>query len=272
MEQELKVRIRNDAIEMALSHKFDFSNLSEMDIPETFGGKWKDGVTRKRDSLKLKYKHQFSSLLSLANRFYIFSCHYSSASMAVHFKYYFKCEILQEREAMLATPDGYANIEGWANTLHEQLSEMNKPMQLANYEGFAEFPKEEDLLFAIAICWFVDAALISTGDSKKSHDILFEVSEAMSHADGIMIWNGAEEFQRELLRNAGKAGAELRHENMKKLRDWAVGKYKEREWKSANSAAYTLLPEILEKSKTLGANIAPSNAQRTAAEWFRKSV
>ncbi|EKS73137.1 hypothetical protein BURK_001680 [Burkholderia sp. SJ98] len=74
-----------------------------------------------------------------------------------------------------------------------------------------------------------------------------------------------------------KQGAAQRHTSMSLLRDWAVQLYLDgpgegKSWPSANSAAHTLKKRIIDRGRLIGANLAESNAQRTIAEWFRKSV
>lgn len=71
---------------------------------------------------------------------------------------------------------------------------------------------------------------------------------------------------------AGKAGAERRHAKTASLRAWATEKYKAGKWKSANQAAHALRDSILKHGRTIGAKLSEENAQRTIAEWFRKSV
>jgi hypothetical protein len=59
---------------------------------------------------------------------------------------------------------------------------------------------------------------------------------------------------------------------MVELKDWALQKYKEGSWRSANQAACELMPDVLAQSQKIGANLMKSNAQRTIAEWIRKSA
>lgn len=70
----------------------------------------------------------------------------------------------------------------------------------------------------------------------------------------------------------GKAGATNRHAPMAALRSWAIEKYKAGEWKSANQAAHSLKESIIKHGRTINAHLSEENAQRTIAEWFRKSV
>jgi len=70
----------------------------------------------------------------------------------------------------------------------------------------------------------------------------------------------------------GKAGARKRHAPMAELREWAIKKYKVGKWPSANQAAHDLQDCVIEHGRTIGAALSKANAQRTIAEWLRKSV
>lgn len=70
----------------------------------------------------------------------------------------------------------------------------------------------------------------------------------------------------------GKAGAKKRHAPMAALRSWAIERYQLGEWQSANQAAHSLKKLIIEHGRTINAHLSEENAQRTIAEWFRKSV
>ena len=68
----------------------------------------------------------------------------------------------------------------------------------------------------------------------------------------------------------GRKGAVERHKQMRLLEEYALSLYKHLEGKSANAAAYELRDKILDHSRKINANLKPSNAQRTIADWFRK--
>lgn len=70
----------------------------------------------------------------------------------------------------------------------------------------------------------------------------------------------------------GKAGAQKRHAPMTALRSWAIEKYKAGDWQSANQAAHKLKDSVIKHGRTINAVLSEENAQRTIAEWFRKSV
>lgn len=70
----------------------------------------------------------------------------------------------------------------------------------------------------------------------------------------------------------GKKGIEKRYVPMRELRAWAVEKYKSQNWPSANAAALALEQQVIEHGRTINATLTKTNARRTLAEWFRKSV
>lgn len=70
----------------------------------------------------------------------------------------------------------------------------------------------------------------------------------------------------------GRAGGKKRHAPMAELRSWAIEKYKAGEWQSANQAAHALVDSVIKHGRSINAHLTAQNAQRTIAEWFRKSV
>lgn len=83
--------------------------------------------------------------------------------------------------------------------------------------------------------------------------------------------NGEGKTKGNLFSILGEKGAAKRHAPMAKLRSWAIQQYKAGEWKSANQAAHSLKASVIEHGRTIGAYLTEENAQRTIAEWFRKS-
>lgn len=70
----------------------------------------------------------------------------------------------------------------------------------------------------------------------------------------------------------GAKGAAKRHAPYARLRAWAVERYRAGKWPSANKAAHDLKGSVIAHGRTIGANLTEENAQRTIAEWIRKSV
>lgn len=69
----------------------------------------------------------------------------------------------------------------------------------------------------------------------------------------------------------GRIGSEVRHRPMRELRAWAVARYQNRQWPSANAAAAELEDSVVNHGREIGAVLSKSNARRTIAEWFRKA-
>lgn len=87
--------------------------------------------------------------------------------------------------------------------------------------------------------------------------------------------NAASELERLIKQRAsdlGRSGAKNRHKPGNELKAWAIEKYKAGQWKSASQAAWELRGPILEHGEKIGRRLSESNAHRTIAEWFRKSV
>ncbi len=95
---------------------------------------------------------------------------------------------------------------------------------------------------------------------------------------GFLSGNGIHEFtedqQSTFFSKLGRDGAQKRHAPMTALRSWAIEQYQYRaaEWQSANQAAHALKECVIEHGRTINAHLSKENAQRTIAEWFRKSV
>lgn len=69
----------------------------------------------------------------------------------------------------------------------------------------------------------------------------------------------------------GKVGAVKRHAANAALREWSIAQYQAGTWKSANQAAHALKDSVIEHGRKVGAYLSEENAQRTIAEWLRKS-
>ena len=93
---------------------------------------------------------------------------------------------------------------------------------------------------------------------------------------GFLSGNGIHEFtedqQSTFFSKLGRGGAQKRHAPMAELREWAVKKYRAQTWNSANEAAHALAVEVVAYGRTIGAELKPSNAQRTIYDWFLKSA
>lgn len=95
------------------------------------------------------------------------------------------------------------------------------------------------------------------------------VQSLVSFAEGNLL---SDKLSRNRYAELGRYGATRRHAPMKNLQCWAISKYQEKKWQSANQAAHALKDDVISHGKTIGAILKSENAQRTIAEWFRKSV
>jgi hypothetical protein len=72
-------------------------------------------------------------------------------------------------------------------------------------------------------------------------------------------------------RKQGREGARKRHQPMAELQAWTINEYGKGHWRSANKAAHELAASVIERGRAIGAYLSEENAQRTIAEWIRKS-
>lgn len=80
--------------------------------------------------------------------------------------------------------------------------------------------------------------------------------------------HGMEMEKSSIAKLAGKAGANKRHEAMRKLKQWAVEKFKAGSWPSTLAASHELKDDALAYGKSIGASLTPYNAQRTIYNWL----
>ena len=179
------------AFAAALAHQVDISNCVHKDIPKTFGNKWAVFFQRTRARLAEEYGDKLESLCLLAFRSYVYACHNAAAYMAEMFKG--SGGVRNSTQECLVTADGYADYEGWAYTLYNELANIHKPTGLLQGAAFNEFPPDTAVLEAMAVIWFFEAASISPNHG-KSMDVLFEAIDAAYLAHGVRMWDESEEF------------------------------------------------------------------------------
>jgi len=112
-------------------------------------------------------------------------------------------------------------------------------------------------------------------DLGHSDAVYSAIEAANALANAMSIESGNEKLQKDrqdLFSRLGKSGADLRHAPMRELRDWALDQYQAGNWPSANKASHDLKEKVLAHGRTIGAHLTVENAQRTIAEWIRKSA
>lgn len=101
--------------------------------------------------------------------------------------------------------------------------------------------------------------------------------QALTYSQKIMLGTppSIEEIEKAkklFLSESGKAGSDKRHAPMRILKDWTLNQYQSGSWPSANKASHDLKEKVLAHGRTIGAHLSIENAQRTIAEWIRKSA
>lgn len=180
--EKAQVRNRKVALATALAYPVNISNCVHKDIPKIFGKKWAVFFQHTRARLAEEYGEKLESLCLLAFRSYVYACHYAAAYMAEMFEG--SGGVQNSTQECLVTADGYADHEGWANTLYNELANISKPTGLLQGTAFDKFPPDVAVLEAMAVIWFFDAASISSNDG-KSVDVLFEAIDAAYLAHGV---------------------------------------------------------------------------------------
>lgn len=185
------------------------------------------------------------------------------------------------------TPEHLENEDGsFLDDNNELIPAIPKPL-LTGVEQMAAFG-----------LWFIDCEMDICGpSSEEDYDVnrinpqgwmesqvlhhkaecLLNAYQALSYAERLSRGEKLTEEESEKMTHfdfsaTGKEGAKKRHAQMNALRIWAVDLYRSSDWPSANKAAHDLQDQIMDYGRTINAILRPSNAQRTIAEWFRKSV
>ena len=185
-----------------------------------------------------------------------------------------------------ATAIGYADMEGWAATLSNGFADLTpEPERIQFIQATLGVPIMETnaALKCMALYWFYEGgAELASGRLENALDFIHEAYTALQSVTINEVWNDAfMDGQKDLTESGskvdfaelGRTGAMKRHAKLTQLRQWTVDRYRAGSaWSSANQAAHALLPAVLDQARIIGASITAQNAQRTIAEWLRKSV
>lgn len=220
------------ALDAALNHKNEIQDCINTDIPQIFGDKWARDFFEVRERLSEKYGDKLQSLIFLAVRKYVYGCHNSAAFMRQCFEEDGGSQNAVQEQ--LSTPKGYADYEGWAYTLYNEMANIDKRMELLIGTRFEDFPCDEDILLAMSIFWFFDAALIFLHNNMEGMDVLFEAADAKELANGLQMWAGAEDISKENILASKAKQAEImnlaRHRGNYEAKDRAI-----KEWEKDTS-------------------------------------
>lgn len=224
-------RLLSIAIPPALNIKTSHDHCLADEVPPTFGGRWQKKILTERNSLQKKYAKNTLDVIRLAARCFIFAKYATVASL--EYGDYESDDDIRggipiDQIRHYLTPDGYADEEGRTNITYDFLSTTEPPLNLLDGLSLTKFPEASDTLRALAIIWFFDAASIYRTNENKSHDLLFETSEAIELASCIITYQDAKndviQSPSEIMSAIGKRGATVRHRDTRMEREF-VKKY-----------------------------------------------
>jgi len=187
--EQIVTKASEKSLVKALNHKVEAMDYLSLAIPKTFGNKWTRFFYNTRQKLSNQYGDRLEDLFFLASRSYVYSCH-----MALNFMLEIEANcrgIKSSGEEARMSAESYADSEGWAHTLHNELGRIYKPSELLEGTPFDDFPPDVDVLEAMSIVWFFGAASVSS-HRKESLDMLFEAIHAHSLAHGVSRWYESE--------------------------------------------------------------------------------
>jgi hypothetical protein len=100
----------------------------------------------------------------------------------------------------LGTPEGYAQLKGWATTLMASLFRPNRDSDGAQFlydTPYFELPDDFDILCCMALCWLGHAAdAQKAGSTVEAFDWISEAHEALENAHGLKMWDAGAEAER----------------------------------------------------------------------------
>ena len=147
------------------------------------------------DELEEKYGENLYIAFSIAIHKYWFAC----CECAAYIKLCIKNGSIRNTPRMqkMATPSGYADMEGWANTLSEGLAPIKPSDELIAYFKHTFESENLDLdskstLKCMALYWLRQAEVeFKNGNSNLSFDLLYEANQAMDSVTAYSVWEDA---------------------------------------------------------------------------------
>lgn len=267
---EVKAYAKDFALTEALKQPAELQDVAP-DYIQRLGQKWRNhclGIQRR--ILRRYSEQQFDGLLVLAWRVNRFAHHYEAALIRKTLELSGKEP--SELEMELSTAKGCEKYHECGVLVAQHYTAVIGSQEMLQGTGFTRFPDTGDVLEVLSLDCIMHAALCLPDDVEKALDLLADAVSANDLAlQGELQLNNYFNRKAERAIN-GKAGAQKRHARTAELKAWALQKYREGTYKSANQAASELVSAVLAQSEKMGAGLSKSNAQRTIAEWIRKSV
>ncbi len=190
------------AVDEALIAAFPDDSIFSLEMPQEFGEKWAESLSRCRSELLEHDEDTRLDLLLVAARLVEYRRRHSPLTLC-----------LEDREFPYKGAREYRIQEPKA----EHLEILLKPLELLVGTSFEDFPDSNDLFSVQALAWFFEAAELHRKGDPKAFDLLFEVAEALKMARDSRIWRDAEMEERVLAAHSlGKKGADVRHASNRK--------------------------------------------------------
>lgn len=247
---------------MALPNEIDLTSA-----PVHLGAKVVDVVERAASELQAKYADALPAFFGIVLRDIWFACWKGAHYMRLlHQPLIGRIEIPDESRRMW-TPDGYAEVDGWASTLYDELMRTNirpERLQLRSDTAFASPIDPQDEMLGMSLYFFSRAdQSIKHGRLNEGLDWLHEAYDAYSMNFGSFMWAGAleeaQEINLEAARSAlGKSGALMRHAENRALKQHVF------EWCERNMAS----ARSMDAAASLVAGIVVPVAWRTVRDWM----
>lgn len=268
LSDEVKRIAKDLALAEALKQTTEFQDVNPNYI-EHLGQKWRSHCLGMQRKMWGRYGEQLDDVLVLAWRVNRFAHHYEAALIRNTLE---PGKDLSELERELTTAKGCEKHYESGVLVARHYTTIIGNQEILGGTSLTKFPNTGEVLEALSLDCIMHAALCLPGNIERALDLLADSVSANNLAlQGELHLNNFITRKAERVSN-GKVGAQKRHAKMAVLKDWAIQKYKAGTWKSANQAAFDLMPDVLAHSQKIGANLTKSNAQRTIAEWIRKSI
>lgn len=266
---EVKAFAKDLALAEALKQTADLQDVDSYYI-KRLGQKWQNHCIGMQRKMWECHGEQLDDLLVLTWRVNRFAHHYEAALIRRALELSGKEPTDLNKE--LTTAKGCEKYYNCGVLVAQHYITISGNQEILRGTSLTRFPDTGEVLQALALDCVMHAALCLPDNIEIALDLLADSVSANDLAlQGELHLSNFFNRKAERAIN-GKAGAQKRHAKMVELRGWTIQKYKARTWKSANQAASELMSEVLAHSQEIGANLTKSNAQRTIAEWIRKSA
>jgi len=185
------------AVDEALIAAFPDGSIFSLEMPQEFGEKWAESLSRCRSELLEQDEDTRLDLLFVAARLVEYGRRHHPL-----FGWLLARETPHKsaREYRIQEPEA-RHIDAWP-----------PPFELLVDTSFEDFPGSDDLFKVQALAWFFNAAELHQKGDPKAFDLLFEVAEALKVARDSSMWSAAEREERiHARRSLAQAGASARH-------------------------------------------------------------